>query len=205
MPFLLSKTITKKIKFTLNFLTLMIVMSASFVAHATKFDKPNTYKIVKMQPINDETPEEPIFINTPDMSSKETNITLKDDYTAQDLKCLTQAIYFEAKSEAYEGGVAVGNVIMNRVKSPKFPNSICGVVHQKTGRMCQFSFICNGQVNQAINRTQWLNSEKIATKILNGTAPRLSNGALFFHAKYSKLRLASNRYTAKIGQHYFYK
>ena len=71
--------------------------------------------------------------------------------------------------------------------------------------MCQFSFMCNGQINQKVNAAQWLKSEKIALDILSGKAPKLSNGALFFHAKYAKLRLASNRYTAKIGQHYFYK
>jgi spore germination cell wall hydrolase CwlJ-like protein len=180
-------------------------------ANANKTTTDNHLKIITMRPINDDFANtQDIAIYTPKKSTtKETNAvasrSVAHKSSPQELKCLTQTIYFEAKSEGYDGGAAVGNVIMNRVKSGKFPNTICGVMKQKTGKMCQFSFMCNGQINQKVNAAQWKQSEKIALDILSGKAPKLSKGALFFHAKYSKLRLASNRYTAKIGQHYFYK
>ena len=188
-------------------------------ANANKTNTDNHFKIVTMRPVTDDYSHDldtAIFNNAQQQqdTSQKTDTHKKDAInlksvankaSPQELKCLTQTIYFEAKSEGYNGGAAVGNVIMNRVNSGKFPNTICGVMKQKTGRMCQFSFMCNGQINQKVNAAQWLKSEKIALDILSGKAPKLSNGALFFHAKYAKLRLASNRYTAKIGQHYFYK
>lgn len=165
------------------------------------------FKTVTMQPIADDVSDvsDDTIKNESDDNDITHNISVNNDYSETELKCLTQTIYFEARGESYEGGVAVGNVMMNRVKSPKFPKTICGVMAQKTGTMCQFSFMCNGQIDEPVNVSQWQRSQKIALDILNGTAPKLSNGALFFHAKYAKLRLASTRYTAKIGQHYFYK
>lgn len=184
---------------------LMVIMFTNVYAEINAF-KPNNntgnyFKTVTMQPI----PDDDDIINATDNSDMTYNVSANNDYSESELKCLTQTIYFEARGESYEGGVAVGNVMMNRVKSPKFPKTICGVMRQKTGRMCQFSFMCNGQINRPVQAAQWARSKKIALDILNGTAPKLSNGALFFHAKYAKLRMASSRYTAKIGQHYFYK
>ena len=62
--------------------------------------------------------------------------------------CLAEAIYFEARGEGVEGQFAVAEVILNRVDSPKFPNSICKVVRQGTGRKhaCQFSYNCDGKL-----------------------------------------------------------
>ena len=62
--------------------------------------------------------------------------------------CLAEAIYFEARGEPVEGQFAVAEVILNRVESPKFPNSICKVVRQGTGRKhaCQFSYNCDGKL-----------------------------------------------------------
>ncbi len=172
--------------------------------NASKSTIDNYFKTVTMKPIADEAHDNSIN-NESDSNDITHNVSANNDYSETELKCLTQTIYFEARGESYEGGVAVGNVMMNRVKSPKFPKTICGVMAQKTGKMCQFSFMCNGQIDKPVNASQWKQSQKIALDILNGIAPKLSNGALFFHAKYAKLRLASNRYTAKIGQHYFYK
>jgi spore germination cell wall hydrolase CwlJ-like protein len=186
---------------------LMVIMFTKVYAEINAF-KPNNntgnyFKTVTMQPISDDDDDD--TINAADNSDMTYNVSANNDYSESELKCLTQTIYFEARGESYEGGVAVGNVMINRVKSPKFPKTICGVMRQKTGRMCQFSFMCNGQINHPVQAAQWTRSKKIALDILNGTAPKLSNGALFFHAKYAKLRMASSRYTAKIGQHYFYK
>jgi|GEM_PF-3521842 len=120
-------------------------------------------------------------------------------------KCLAQTVYFEARGESYKGAVAVGNVVVNRVRSRHFPNSICGVMRERNKRMCQFSFMCNGHINKKVKPAPWARAVKIADQILSGKAPKYARGALFFHAKYLKMRVARHRYTAKIGQHYFYK
>jgi spore germination cell wall hydrolase CwlJ-like protein len=211
-----------------------VIYSITIYANTNIKNTLNSLKIVTMQPIaddpsdinQDDTFNKVAHVDiTKQSNSPSPTISIIDEYlnegiddapkknhtektkqfSAQELKCLTQIIYFEAKSEGYKGGVAVGSVIMNRVNNRKFPNTICGVMNQKYHNMCQFSFVCNGQINQAVNTHQWNESEKIALDIINGVAPKISNGALFFHSKYSKLRLASNRYTAKIGNHYFYK
>lgn len=204
---------------------LLCLFSVSIFASTRKTPVPHNFKIVTMQPIVDNSEIDSEIDNDTDVNinrginidslgyiNKDLNIEQKSNEilkntktSAKELKCLTQIIYFEAKSEGYNGGVAVGNVVMNRVNSDKFPDTICAVMNQKYNNMCQFSFVCNGQINQKLHNRQWQQSQKIALDILNGTAPKLSNGALFFHAKYAKLRLPETRYTAKIGHHYFYK
>ena len=61
--------------------------------------------------------------------------------------CLTEALYFEARGETVKGQFAVAEVILNRVSSPSFPDTICGVINQGTGRKfaCQFTYTCDGR------------------------------------------------------------
>ncbi|HZZ88499.1 MAG TPA: cell wall hydrolase, partial [Caulobacteraceae bacterium] len=64
--------------------------------------------------------------------------------TAFDLQCLTAAVYYEARGESREGQAAVAQVVLNRVRSPAFPKTVCGVVYQGAAQhSCQFSFACN--------------------------------------------------------------
>jgi spore germination cell wall hydrolase CwlJ-like protein len=67
-------------------------------------------------------------------------------FPTKEQKCLAEGIYFEARGEKVEGQAAVAQVILNRVRNPTFPNTICGVVYQNdTWRnRCQFSFACDG-------------------------------------------------------------
>ncbi len=210
MSFLLKN----KCRYLASLLAIAFFTTAHAELNHQKSTAQNYLKVVTMQPIDDDNIDnlefsnndtQQIIDNKDESSNIIHNVSANNNYSESELKCLTQTIYHEARSESYEGGIAVGNVIMNRVNSPKFPNTICGVMQQKTGKMCQFSFMCNGLINKPVHAGLWKKSQNIALDILNGTAPKLSKGALFFHAKYAKLRLASNRYTAKIGQHYFYK
>lgn len=150
-------------------------------------------QIITMQPIAD------------DEITHSINIPKINKTSSSELKCLAQTIYYEARGEGYKGSVAVGNVVINRVKSRHFPNTICKVMHQKTGRMCQFSFICNGHINKPVKPKTWQKSLNIAKQIISGQAPQYAKGALFFHADYVKKQASKKRYTAKIGRHHFYK
>jgi spore germination cell wall hydrolase CwlJ-like protein len=123
--------------------------------------------------------------------------------------CLARAVYFEARSESELGQMAVAKVILNRVKSPKYPNTICGVVYQGTHRRnsCQFSFACDGLPDDVKQPAAWANAKRIAQKAIAGdptTAAKIG-GALHYHADYVKPKWAKHmRKAIKIGTHIFY-
>ena len=93
--------------------------------------------------------------------------------------CIAQAIYWEARGLSDNGMRAVAEVIHNRVNHPAFPKTACGVVYQRRNGVCQFSWVCTHGRPPA-NNASWQRAWRIADE------PRtnLTNGALFFHAKY---------------------
>lgn len=123
--------------------------------------------------------------------------------------CLARAVYFEARSESALGQMAVAKVILNRVKAPNYPKSICGVVYQGSNRRnsCQFSFACDGQPDDVRQPAAWSQAKHIAQRAIQGdkaVAAKL-NGALFYHADYVKPKWAkSMRKVIKVGRHIFY-
>jgi hypothetical protein len=123
--------------------------------------------------------------------------------------CLARAIYFEARSESDLGQMAVAKVILNRVKSPEYPNSICGVVYQGTQRRnsCQFSFACDGLPDDIRQPAAWSQAKRVAQRAIAGD-PKVAaklGGALHYHADYVKPKWAkSMRKAIKIGRHIFY-
>lgn len=122
--------------------------------------------------------------------------------------CLARAVYFEARSESELGQLAVAKVILNRVKDPDYPNTICGVVYQGSGsrNSCQFSFACDGLPDDVRNPNAWSNSKRIAQKAIAGDSRVASIGsATNYHADYVMPRWAKNmRRLTKIGRHIFY-
>ncbi|ALC10990.1 cell wall hydrolase [Sphingopyxis sp. 113P3] len=85
--------------------------------------------------------------------------------------CLTAAIYYEAASESDDGMRGVAQVVLNRVRHPSFPNTVCGVVFQGSQRpgVCQFSFACDGAMARAPSRAGWLRASRVASAALGGT------------------------------------
>lgn len=130
-----------------------------------------------------------------DQSSKKTTSGSGSD----GVELLARVINAEARGEPYLGQVAVGAVIMNRVKSAEFPNTIAGVVYQKG----QFSSVTDGQINKAYEDEATI--KKAAREAYNGSDP--TNGALFFYnAKTTKSKWLYTRPTLKvIGSHTFAK
>ena len=130
-------------------------------------------------------------------------------YSAKDLNCLAQAIYFEARGESYRGQVAVGQVVMNRLAHPLYPKTICGVVFQDAGHRdaCQFSFACDGIPETITEPGPWKQAEEIAKKIASGELylPEVGN-ATHYHATYVYPDWAPRlKRVTKIGMHVFYK
>ena len=125
------------------------------------------------------------------------------------LECLTRNIYWEAASEPFEGKVAVAQVTLNRMNSGKFPDSVCGVVHQKNvfyeKVVCQFSWYCeNNHKVKPVHKPMWRESEEVAKKVLleGFRLPSLHN-ALYYHADYVNPGWKLPK-IEKIGRHIFY-
>ena len=123
-------------------------------------------------------------------------------------KCLAEALYFEARGEPVEGQFAVAEVILNRVDSPKFPNSICKVVNQGTGRKhaCQFSYTCDGKFERIANMAVYNQLVVIARAMIDNSMRQLSGGATYYHNTSVQPSWARRfEHTATIGIHKFYK
>jgi spore germination cell wall hydrolase CwlJ-like protein len=122
--------------------------------------------------------------------------------------CLARAVYFEARSETDMGQLAVAKVILNRVKNPSFPKSICGVVYQGSGtrNSCQFSFACDGQPDDVNQPGAWEHAKSIAQRAIAGDpAVAMMGSATNYHADYVNPRWAKTmRRLTKIGHHVFY-
>lgn len=122
------------------------------------------------------------------------------------LQCLAMNVYHEARSEPIKGKVAIAAVTMNRVKSGRFPSTVCDVVKQGTRRSCQFSWWCDGKKDTPADEDAWESAQEIARSALLGLSEDPTKGALYYHADHVKPSW-SRRFerTAHIGQHHFYK
>lgn len=122
--------------------------------------------------------------------------------------CLAQALYFEARGESVRGQFAVAEVILNRVDSAKFPDTICKVIHQGTGRKfaCQFTFTCDGHPENIHEKGAYARVGKIAKFMMDGAARDLTDGATYYHTKAVNPRWARKfARTTTIGVHHFYR
>ncbi|WP_292082206.1 MULTISPECIES: cell wall hydrolase [unclassified Brevundimonas] len=124
-----------------------------------------------------------------------------------DLECLTQAIYYEARNESEAGQAAVAEVVLNRSRHRAYPKRVCEVVYQRNSRTCQFTFTCDGSIGRrAINPVAWARAERIAREVYEGrSASQLPKNSVNYHANYVRpswgSRLARVR---QIGAHIFY-
>jgi len=128
--------------------------------------------------------------------------------SSRELECLAQAVYYEARGETSSGQAAVAQVVLNRVRHPSFPKSICGVVFQgasaRTG--CQFSFACDGSMRARPERAAWTRARKVASRALAGTVMSEVGSATHFHTT----GVAPNwgprlMRVAQVGMHVFYR
>lgn len=122
--------------------------------------------------------------------------------------CLAQAVYFESRSEPIDGQLAVAQVVLNRVKSPYYPDTICGVVFQneKMRHRCQFSFACDGLSDNPYEPEAWDLAERIAYIALSGRWQDITEDATHYHAVYVNPSWANNLVeTGQHGSHIFYR
>ena len=136
-------------------------------------------------------------------------LQLDDKGRAKAVKCLAEAIYFEARGEPVRGQIAVAQVVMNRVFSGYYPSTVCGVVFQNSNRhlACQFTFACDGIPEVVREPDAWERAKKIAAETLDGQLwlPEVGK-ATHYHAYWvhpSWVHEMTKMY--KLGVHTFYR
>lgn len=122
--------------------------------------------------------------------------------------CLAQAIWYEAASESEAGQRAVAQVVLNRVKHPSWPNSVCGVVYQGANRStgCQFTFTCDGSLRRNASGRSWDQAKAIADQALSGSVYEPIGYATHYHTLWVNPYWASRLdHVGTIGAHRFYR
>jgi hypothetical protein len=127
--------------------------------------------------------------------------------SARQLDCLTQAVYFEARGETARGQAAVAQVVMNRVNSPAFPKTVCGVVFQGAATHgCQFSFACDGSMRHSRETVAWDRARRIAERTLAGVMVADIGNATHFHTLSVQPAWGPQFLrVAQVGLHVFYR
>ena len=130
----------------------------------------------------------------------------KIELSDADFNCLVQSVYFEAGQEIPEGQRAVAEVILHRTQDPRFPKTVCGVIHDSNPKGCQFSWWCDGKSDATPDADRWATSKQAVVDVIEGAYPDPTNGALFYHARFVRPRWSRKLMrTATIGGHIFYR
>lgn len=131
-------------------------------------------------------------------------------------ECLALNVYYEARSDNLAGKYAVADVVLNRVKDTRYPNTICDVVYQ--GRLgttggeilrdqCQFSWYCDGKADNPADEDSWQQAQMVAYNIINYRKFRgITEGATHYHATYVSPTWAPTlEFVGTIGLHLYYR
>mgnify|MGYP000197503153 CR=1 FL=1 len=134
----------------------------------------------------------------------------------ESLMCLALNVYHEAKNQSFIGQVAVAQVVMNRVKDTRYPNTVCDVVKQgltykwkpslPIKNRCQFSWYCDGKSDKPDDEYAWAYAQMVAADVLRGEVPDFTGGSTHYHAYYVKPYWADMMlYQGDFGSHYFFR
>ncbi len=127
---------------------------------------------------------------------------------ARAVQCLSQAVYYEAAREPEVGQTAVAQVVLNRMRHPAYPKSVCGVVYQGSARVtgCQFTFTCDGALRWAPEPILWRGARAVAERALAGYVDKTVGSATHYHAQYVAPYWAPTLVKmTQVGQHIFYR
>lgn len=147
------------------------------------------------------------------IAHQETEVAVDNAVDADQLTCMATNIYHESANESDLGKIAVAMVVLNRVASPDFPDTICEVVHQpsrnaRKPRSCQFSWTCDGKSDNIRDSEKYQSIVKLSRDILltQDTLVDIVDGSLYYHAVYVKPTWAKyfDKVT-RIDTHIFYK
>lgn len=123
----------------------------------------------------------------------------------QQWDCMRKALYFESRGETLRGQFAVAEVILNRVDSPAYPGTVCGVVRASGHSACAFSWVCDGNSDTMRDPVAIDRAGRIARLMLDGAPRGLTMGATYFHTRAVRPNLGRVILTASIGAHVFFR
>lgn len=148
------------------------------------------------------------FADLPIRPMKAFVLTSKGADRERAIECLTQAVYYEAAREPKLGQEAVAQVVLNRVRHPAYPKSICAVVYQGAARTtgCQFTFTCDGSLRYAPEPGLWRRARAVAERAVAGYVDKQVGSATHYHAAYVAPYWAPTLVKmTQVGQHIFYR
>lgn len=144
----------------------------------------------------------------PNPAARPFRLSAGDADRTRAIECLTSAVYYEAASESLDGQRAVAQVVLNRVRHPAYPNSVCGVVFQGSERTtgCQFTFTCDGALARPPHAGLWQQARKIAEAALAGAVYQPVGWATHYHTNWVVPYWSSSLVKAAVvGTHIFYR
>jgi len=170
--------------------------------------QPNAFKPLTVEQAIEANKELP-FAQRRDDAAQAFNLKVDSTDRGRAVECLAQAVYYEAASEGAEGQRAVAQVVLNRLRHPGYPSSVCGVVYQGSERVmlgCQFTFTCDGSLLRRPNVAMFAAAKKIAIQALAGGVFAPVGHATNYHADYVlPYWAASLDKQVQIGRHIFYR
>nr|NUR38150.1 hypothetical protein [Sphingomonas sp.] len=181
--------------------------AAAAAAPVISLPPPDLFHPLSPEEAAKENAERP-FVVRPDSPASRFVLKADADSKQRALTCLTQAIYYEAASEGVDGGRAVAQVVLNRMRHPGYPSTVCGVVYQGADRVtgCQFTFTCDGSLLRSPVAALWTRSQKIAEEALAGRVFAPIGHATSYHADYVLPYWADALdKSVQIGRHIFYR
>lgn len=130
-------------------------------------------------------------------------------YSAAERELFALNLYHEARSEGRDGMIAVGWVVLNRIPSEAFPDSITAVINEPTGRACQWGWTCDGRSDTPTEMEKWQLAQEVADLMLSDARPAdPTGGAIAFHESFRStpgwLSRGATR-SATLGNHHFYR
>jgi spore germination cell wall hydrolase CwlJ-like protein len=171
---------------------LLIILSGILVIDQATFEKQTEFNASNSVPV--------MMVAIEEMRIEQEIIQQRIE---RELDCLTKNIYFEARDQSLEGQYAVAEVVLNRMDNPKFPSSVCGVVEQKTDRVCQFSWFCDGKSDEMRDKKARQIARKVALNSISNKT-NFTDGALYYHANYVSPGWENVKITTEIEDHIFY-
>lgn len=193
-------------KFVILFLLLTLSFPVPTFAAETLTPEVVLTQLVEITPIPVDLNVQTFAIDLTDPEIVITSLIPKNE-----LHCLQQNIYFEARGQGMRGMSAIANVTMHRTKDARYPSSVCGVVHQQSKGICQFSWVCTkGKSARPRSKTEelaaWHTAGEIAARALQGTLTDVVHGATHFHNTAANPSWARRlKQTIQIGTHIFYR
>jgi spore germination cell wall hydrolase CwlJ-like protein len=148
------------------------------------------------------------FSDRPDTAAGPFNLKADAGSVARAQECLTQAVYYEAASEGADGQRAVAQIVLNRMRHPAYPSTVCGVIYQGSDRPtgCQFTFTCDGSLARVPVQSLWKQARTIATQALAGKVFAPVGHATHYHADYVLPFWADSLdKSVQVGRHIFYR